>query len=96
MVLSQDLFFYHTIRQFNVILFNYRGCGRSEGYPTIRTICRDAEDLVEFLINPFGSKNHNQKTPRFGLGIPSLGVHGRSIGGAAAIQVASKFPTHIK
>lgn len=81
----------------NVVLVNYRGFGRSEGTPTPEYLLRDAEDLVEFLTaTTLPKRDKRFCQPPFGVGLRCLGVHGRSVGGLAAIHVAWKFPNRIK
>ena len=63
---------------YNVLLFDYRGYGRSEGRPTEEGTYRDAEAAWEFLVNDKG-----QSTDR-------IVVFGRSLGGAVAIELAKR------
>lgn len=104
----------------NLVVFNYRGFGRSEGTPSPKSVAEDTEDLVEFLLAPYkdslghppqqqvfsrdsfydepsGINRHNHnKECRTGCGVQQLGLHGRSIGGTAAVHVAWKFSKQVK
>ena len=61
----------------NVVLWNYRGYGRSRGRPTIDRLKRDGENIVNYI--------RTQK-----LNIRVLGVHGESIGGCIAVHLAKE------
>jgi abhydrolase domain-containing protein 17 len=63
---------------FAVLTFDYRGYGTSEGFPTEENVYRDADAAYEYLTNE--------------LKIPpeKIIVHGRSLGGAVAIDLASR------
>jgi pimeloyl-ACP methyl ester carboxylesterase len=58
----------------NVVLWNYRGYGRSTGVPTPDKLKKDGEMLVHHL-------RRNKK-------VGKLGVHGESLGGAVAAHIA--------
>ena len=64
----------YTAEGFDVLLFNYRGVGVSEGYPTRDGLLLDLHALVDFATRPLP----------YGLGIPParVVVCGRSLGGA--------------
>lgn len=81
-------------RDVNLVVFNYRGFGRSEGIPSPKSIAMDTEDIVAFLIAPY-SPSQIHGSPN-GCGVSRLGIHGRSIGGVAAIHVAWKFGDRIR
>lgn len=65
---------YYTKRDINLFMWNYRGYGESEGYPSTNKLQRDAEFLVDFM--------------RDQLKVKVLGVHGESLGGMIAVHVA--------
>lgn len=46
----------------NIVVWNYRGYGRSEGHPSPKKIIKDSEILVDYLKDKYNVKN--------------LGVHG--------------------
>merc|ERR1740138_1799590 len=64
-----------------VLLFNYSGFGRSEGYPTPAALAADGQAVLHFLKR---------------RGFTSIGVHGRSIGGIAACSLARAHPDVVK
>lgn len=61
----------------NALLVDYRGYGKSTGNPTIEGVIKDAESMYEFLIQR-GFKPEN------------ISVYGRSIGGAIALELATR------
>lgn len=61
----------------NVLIFDYRGFGRSEGRPSEAGIYRDAETAWRFLVERRGEPPQR------------IVVFGRSLGGAVAIELAS-------
>ncbi len=61
---------------FNLFMWNYRGYGRSEGFPTPHNLLLDAEQVARYL--------------RDQLHVRALVVHGESIGGVVATHVAAK------
>lgn len=63
----------------NVFLYDYRGYGESTGSPSIDNFYSDAEICYEYFLKIAGVKNHK------------IIIYGRSLGGAAAIYLASKF-----
>ncbi|RIB11801.1 Alpha/Beta hydrolase protein [Gigaspora rosea] len=69
--------FYHELKC-NVVLPSYRGYDRSEGRPTEPGIKTDAQTFLDYI------KRHNV------LKNTKLIVYGRSLGGAVAIDLASK------
>jgi uncharacterized protein len=60
----------------NVLVFDYRGYGRSEGQPTEQGTYRDAEAAWDYLVGKLG-----QPPGR-------IVIHGRSLGGAVAAHLA--------
>ena len=60
----------------SIVLWNYRGYGRSQGSPTIPKLCRDGEVLINYL--------------RTCAGVTQIVVHGESLGGSIAAHVATK------
>ncbi|KRX04633.1 hypothetical protein PPERSA_04448 [Pseudocohnilembus persalinus] len=60
----------------NIVLWNYRGYGRSEGNPTPQRIQKDSEQLVDYVRNEFQVKN--------------IAVHGQSLGGMFATNIGRK------
>jgi fermentation-respiration switch protein FrsA (DUF1100 family) len=65
----------------NALLVDYRGYGRSTGKPTIEGVITDAFAMYEYLIQK-GYKAEN------------ISIYGRSLGGAIALEVASKQKVH--
>lgn len=63
---------------YNVLLFDYRGYGRSEGRPTEEGTYRDAEAAWAFLVNDKGQSSDR------------IVLFGRSLGGAVAIDLAKR------
>lgn len=63
----------------NVFIFDYRGYGKSEGYPTENGTYKDGEAAWHYLIK---KKNC---TPE------NIIIFGRSLGGAIAVELATKF-----
>ena len=60
----------------NVVLWNYRGYGESNGFCTIDNIQYDSEEIVKFIKNEFNFKN--------------IGVHGIGFGGICAAYLVNK------
>jgi uncharacterized protein len=65
----------------NVLLFDYRGYGKSSGFPTERGTYRDARAAYEFARLKHGESDD-----------PPIIVYGRSLGGAVAAHLASTVP----
>lgn len=65
---------YYTASGINVFMWNYRGYGRSQGYPNPSILKKDAEVIVEYL----------KKSKKVRI----LGVHGESLGGSIAAHLA--------
>jgi hypothetical protein len=68
-----DFYLAHGV---SLMLWNYRGYGRTPGTPSVRKLLRDGESVVQFL--------RSQKKAKL------LGVHGESLGGAIACYLADK------
>eukprot|EP01069_Polyplicarium_translucidae_P008819 Polyplicarium_translucidae@DN3261_c0_g2_i1.p1 len=66
----------------HLVVFNYRGFGRSSGRPSPGGVARDADDLLRFL--------------RSRIGASCLGLHGRSIGGIPAAFAASRHQDAVR
>ncbi len=64
----------------NVFIFDYRGYGQSQGRPTEQGMYRDGEAAFDYL------RSRNDIDPE------KIVVYGASLGGAAAVDVASKRP----
>ncbi|CDI87364.1 hypothetical protein EPH_0025640 [Eimeria praecox] len=62
----------------NVLLVDYRGFGRSEGSPTEEGVYKDADAILDFVLN---SQTINNK---------DIIVLGHSLGGAVAIDLANR------
>jgi len=67
----------------NVLMLSYRGYGLSDGSPSEKGLCLDAQTALNYLT----SDPNFSKTP--------IVLYGQSIGGAVAIDLASKNPTKI-
>lgn len=67
--------------QVNVFLFDYRGYGRSRGFPTERGTYADARAAFEVVRARYGDSD-----------TPPVVVHGQSLGGAVAVQLALDRP----
>lgn len=65
----------------NVFLFDYRGYGKSRGLPTEQGTYRDARAAYEVV----RARHQDAETP-------AVVVHGQSLGGAVAIQLALDKP----
>jgi uncharacterized protein len=64
----------------NIFLFDYRGYGLSQGKPTEEGTYLDAEAALEYL---------NSRTD---IDAKAIVIFGRSLGGAVAVDLASKHP----
>ena len=65
---------YFLNKNINVLVWNYRGYGRSKGSPTPENLCMDIEQVFHFLIHRIGVTG-------------KIGVYGRSIGCASACHI---------
>ena len=63
----------------NVALLEYRGYGRSEGSPSEEGLCMDAQAALDFLLS------------RDDIATDKIIVFGRSLGGAVAIDLATRY-----
>ena len=63
----------------NIALLEYRGYGRSEGSPSEEGIYMDAQAALDFLLT------------REDLATDKIIVFGRSLGGAVAVDLATRF-----
>jgi len=63
----------------DVFLFDYRGYGRSAGFPTERGLYRDARAAYEVVRARYGDTE-----------APPVIVYGRSLGGAVAVNLAAE------
>lgn len=61
----------------NALIVDYRGYGKSTGKPTIEGVVIDAEAMYQYLIDK-GFKSED------------ISIYGRSIGGAIALELASR------
>ncbi|OPX23173.1 MAG: hypothetical protein B1H03_02480 [Planctomycetales bacterium 4484_113] len=64
----------------SVFIIDYRGYGRSEGRPNEKGLYRDADAAYEYL------------TKERGTNAGSIVVYGASLGGAVAVDIASRKP----
>lgn len=62
---------------FNVFIFDYRGYGKSEGYPTIEGVHIDAEAALGWLVSLSDKTNGN------------IFIFGQSLGGAIAVYTVA-------
>jgi hypothetical protein len=67
---------YFLNKQINVLLWNYRGYGRTKGNPTPQNICVDIDQVYHFLRTRVGVKG-------------KIGIYGRSLGCISAIHLKS-------
>lgn len=72
--------FYRNQLKCNVLLFNYRGAGESQGRPTAARTLKDMEAVFKFA------------TKTLDIAPKNLLVHGRSLGGAHAAKIGSEHP----
>ncbi|PFH49593.1 hypothetical protein AMATHDRAFT_62793 [Amanita thiersii Skay4041] len=67
----------------NVLMMSYRGYGHSDGSPSERGLCIDAQTALDYLLaHPAFSRTQ-------------VILYGQSLGGAVAIDLASRNPTKI-
>jgi fermentation-respiration switch protein FrsA (DUF1100 family) len=64
----------------HVLLMDYRGYGRSEGRPDEAGLYRDAEAAYRWLVDEKGTPGDR------------IVLYGKSLGGAPACEIASRFP----
>ncbi|KAH3661614.1 hypothetical protein OGAPHI_006462 [Ogataea philodendri] len=72
-------YIYQQLR-YNVLIYSYRGYGKSTGEPNEEGLKIDADTVMEFVAN------HSQ------LASSSIVCYGRSLGGAVSIYIASRYP----
>ncbi len=77
--MAEELEFLRDRYAANVFAFDYRGYGKSPGSPFEAGVLADSEAAHQFLVE------------RAGIKAADVVVWGRSLGGAAAIHVASQF-----
>ncbi len=65
-----------------VLIFDYRGYGRSEGVPTVDGILQDARAARAWLAHRAAVKDSQ------------IVLMGRSLGGAVVVQLAAESPAH--
>jgi len=75
---AELLSFLQTEMQVTVMMFDYRGYGRSEGVPTVKGVLQDARAASKALAE------------KAGISEQELVVMGRSLGGAVAIDLATE------
>lgn len=80
--LGDDLLFLQVVRDagFSVLAYDYQGYGTSEGRPSERHVYEDEEAAYQYL-------THELATPP-----DRIIAWGRSLGGAAAVDLASRRP----
>lgn len=66
----------------NVLAWNYRSYGRSEGVPDPYASYHDSESILKFLVEKLGVTG-------------KIGCFGRSLGGTMATHIASNYPKFI-
>ena len=66
----------------NVLAWNYRSYGRSEGTPDPYTSYHDSESILKFLVETLAVTG-------------KIGCFGRSLGGTMATHIASNYPNII-
>ena len=69
----------YQIRGFNVACFDYRGFGLSGGTPSEERVYSDGEAVYRYLLDSKGVVEEN------------LILHGRSLGGGAAVEMGMRF-----
>ncbi len=62
---------------FDVYIFDYRGYGRSQGFPSVEGVMTDAATVLKYVITDLGKKN--------------VVVFGQSLGGVIALNAVSRF-----
>jgi len=63
---------------FSVFAYDYGGYGTSEGRPSTRSVCEDADAALEYLVE-------HEKIP-----LDRIIIHGRSVGGGPALYLREK------
>ena len=67
---------YYLSWNINVVIYNYRGYGQSNGFSTISNMQTDAEEIIEYIKNKYNFTN--------------IGVHGINLGGIPASYLCSQ------
>lgn len=60
----------------NMVLWNYRGYGRSQGRPSLKQLLTDGEEIFKYL--------------RINKSVEVIGIHGESLGGCISSYLANK------
>jgi homoserine acetyltransferase len=68
--------------QINVMAWNYRNYGKSEGTANPYVSYHDSEAVLKFLLEDLGIEG-------------KIGCFGRSLGGTCATHLAANYPEHI-
>ena len=63
----------------NILIFDHRGYGKSTGYPSLKFVVQDIEAIDDYLI-------------KRGYKAQDISVYGTSLGGALALELASRKP----
>ena len=69
--------FYHQ-HGFSILMYDYRGYGTSDGKPSANRAYEDADAAYKYVVNELGISSNN------------IIIHGRSVGAAMAIHIASE------
>lgn len=77
-----------NVMKVNIIIFGYRGYGKSQGVPSEKGLYLDAEAIVNFAFDDLSVLKYVDKD--------NVYVFGRSLGGAVAINVAVNTKMPIK
>lgn len=75
---AQRILTNYRLRGINALSFDYRGYGLSEGLPTEKNVKSDCEAIYRYAIDTLGAREDR------------LIVHGRSLGGGAAMHLAAR------
>lgn len=73
---------FYTRMGVNFLPVDYRGYGRSSGYPTVSAMMRDSHTILRFVRDWLGDQNFSGP----------LAVMGRSLGSAPALELAASYP----
>ncbi|EGR34522.1 hypothetical protein IMG5_008710 [Ichthyophthirius multifiliis] len=73
---DSDWLEFYLKKGINLLVWNYRGYGNSQGIPTTYNIFKDCEYIVDYLRKNFQIKN--------------IGIHGQSLGGLVATYTADQ------
>ena len=72
------MIWFYSSNGFNIFLFNYRGYGRSQGYPTIPALISDGKEILDYIVDSDWFDKNSK-----------LVVHGHSLGGAIASHASN-------